>query len=126
MRKRYKKKSIRTGKYKSKLEALVAKMLGRKGRYETETLSYLQPKKYTPDFVITKADKKVYVEVKGWFRYEDQAKMRAVKLTHPELDIRMFFPNDNRVQSSKMTNSQWCLKWNFPFAIGTIPKEWLT
>lgn len=126
MRKRYKKSSIRTGKYKSKLEALVAKMLGRKGRYETETLSYFQPKKYTPDFVITKADKKVYVEVKGWFRYEDQAKMRAVKLTHPELDIRMFFPNDNRVQSSKMTNSQWCLKWNFPCAIGTIPKEWLT
>lgn len=126
MRKRYKKKSIRTGKYKSKLEALVAKQLGRKFKYETDTIHYFLPKRYTPDFTGNRTNRPIHIEVKGWFRYEDQAKMRAVKLTHPDLDIRMFFPNDNKVQSSKMTNSEWCVKWGFPYCIGTIPKEWLS
>lgn len=124
MKRRYKKTSKRTGKYKSKLEAQIAKQLGKRATYETETLSYLQPKKYTPDFVVAKADTKIYIEVKGWYRYEDQAKMRAVKASHPDLDIRMFFPNDNKVQSSKMTNSEWCKKYGFEYAIGSIPREW--
>lgn len=133
---RYKKKSKRTGKYKSVLERKIARRLGKNATYETETLSYLLPKRYTPDFVLVKttvdehnnpiSSSKVYIEVKGWFRYEDQAKMRAVKVSNPDLDIRLFFPVDGKVQGSKMTNSEWCKKYNFPYCIGQIPKDWMT
>lgn len=116
----------RTGKYKSKLEALVAKRLGRKGRYETVRLVYQPPSKsYTPDFVVQRKGRDpLFIEVKGYLRYEDQAKMRAVKNSNPEADIRFFFPKDNKVAGSKMTNVEWCLKWGFPCAIGEIPDEW--
>ena len=124
--KRYKKRSKRKGKYKSNLEAAIAKRLGKRATYETEVIQYLLPKRYTPDFVLVgPADNRIYIEVKGWFRYEDQQKMRAVKTCNPELDIRMYFPNNNKVQGSKMTNSEWCEKYNFPFAIGRIPRSWL-
>lgn len=131
--KRYKKRSTRTSgvganartKYKSELEAKVAKSLGKNFQYESEVLHYVLPKSYCPDFSKSNSDgSKFYVEVKGWFRYEDQQKMRAVKFSNPTLDIRMFFPQDNKVQGSKMTNSQWCIKWGFPYAIGEIPKSW--
>ena len=123
--KRFRKRSKKAGKYKSVLEQKIAKVLGRKATYETEYVQYLLPKKYKPDFVVNSKHGKFYIEVKGWFRYEDQQKMRAVKFSNPELDIRMFFPNNNKVQGSKMTNSQWCEKYSFPYSIDTIPKEWL-
>jgi hypothetical protein len=121
---RFKKRSKRKGKYKSVLEKKIARILGRKATYETEVLQYLLPKRYTPDFVVDMpGNGRVYIEVKGWFRYEDQAKMRAVKKCNPDLDIRMYFPNDKKVQSSKMTNSEWCKKYEFPYYIGELPKE---
>lgn len=120
---KYKKRSKRTGKYKSKLEEKIAKIFGKKAKYETERLDYLLPKRYTPDFVIDRGEGRVYLEVKGWFRYEDQAKMRAVQASNPKLDIRMYFPSDSKVQGSKMTNSQWCEKYGFVYYIETIPKD---
>jgi hypothetical protein len=122
----------RTGKYKSVLESKVAKQLGKKAKYETEVITYVLPKRYTPDFVLAKAShdgssnsNKLYIEVKGWLRYEDQQKMRSVKHCNPHLDIRFFFPNDGKVQGSNMRNSDWCRKYAFEYCIGTIPKEWL-
>jgi hypothetical protein len=127
MRKNFKRRSKRTGKYKSKLESLVARMLRGKATYESERIKYVLPKNYTPDFVVLRQDgTKIFVEVKGYHRYEDQAKMRAVKQSNPELDIRMFFPKDGKVQSSEMTNSEWCIKYGFPYAIEKLPKDWLT
>lgn len=126
MRTRFKKRSRKTGRYKSKLESLVAKKLGKRATYETVHLSYYLPKRYTPDFVIVADnDHRIYLEVKGWYRYEDQVKMRAVKASHPELDIRMYFPNDSKVQASKLTNSQWCEKYGFPYYIGEISHDLL-
>lgn len=123
--KRYKKRSTRTSKYKSELEKKIAKSLGKNAAYEVDTIHYVLPKSYKPDFTVTRLDgTKLFIEVKGWFRYEDQQKMRAVKFANPSLDIRMFFPADNKVQGSKMKNSEWCLKWGFPFAIGKIPRSW--
>jgi predicted nuclease of restriction endonuclease-like RecB superfamily len=125
MSRKYTKKHERFGRYKSKLEENVAKILGDKAKYEPEKLQYMLPKKYIPDFVVEANDKKIYIEVKGYLRYEDQQKMRAVKFTNPDLDIRFFFPADNRVHLSKMTNSEWCKKYNFPCYIGKFPRGWL-
>lgn len=123
--KRFRRRSKRSGKYKSELEKKIAKVLGKRATYETEYIHYLLPKKYKPDFVVNKEAGKMYIEVKGWFRYEDQQKMRAVKFSNPSLDIRMFFPTDSKVQGSKMKNSEWCEKYSFEYAIGTLPKDWL-
>jgi len=132
LRNKKRKTSRRKGKYKSVLESKVARMLGRKARYETDHIPYVLPKRYTPDFVLAKPrdhasedTSKIYIEVKGWLRSEDQQKMRAVKFSNPHLDIRFYFPNDGKVQGSNMRNSQWCEKYSFKYAIGSIPKEWL-
>jgi predicted nuclease of restriction endonuclease-like RecB superfamily len=118
-------KSKRTGKYKSKLESIAARQLGRKAKYEAAKIKYFEVKTYIPDFSIRTNGNPIYVEVKGYLRYEDQRKMRMVKVSNPEMDIRFFFAQDNRVQGSKMTNSQWCDKYSFPYCIGEIPKGWL-
>lgn len=122
---RYKKRSIRTGKYKSKLEALVGKMLGKSAEYEPVKLQYTVTKNYIPDFVINPGyGNVIFLEVKGFLRYEDQVKMRAVKAHNPDLDIRFYFSNDRKVHGSKLTNSEWCAKYGFPCYIGKLPKEW--
>ena len=124
--KRYKKKSLRTGRYKSRLEARVAKELGRKAKYEVDKLDYIVPakhRKYSPDFTIIKTGNKIFIEVKGFLRYEDQAKMRWVKECNPDADIRFYFPYDNKVHLSKLKNSEWCAKHGFPCYIGVLPKD---
>lgn len=94
--------------------------------YESERLSYVLVKKYTPDIVIeTARGKKIYVEIKGYLRPEDRTKMIAVKQFDPSLDIRFVFAQDNKLnKKSKMKYSDWCNKHNFRYAIGAIPKDW--
>jgi len=116
------------GKYKSKLEARVAK--GAKGAtYESAKLIYRLPNpehKYSPDFTFLKSDgQPMYIEVKGYFRYEDQAKMKAVKECNPEADIRFVFGNKGKLPRRKMTNAEWAEKHGFKYAFAEIPKEWL-
>ena len=125
MRTRYKKKSKRTGKYKSQLEQTIATVLGKRATYESEVLNYVVPRKYKPDFIVTTPSRKFYLEVKGYMRFEDQQKMKWVKACNPELDIRFYFPVDNKVQGSKMRNSEWCEKYSFKYSIGRLPKGWL-
>lgn len=118
--------SKRFAPFKSMLEKSVSQKLPRaRWKYEPERIEYMLPKRYIPDFVIaTKSGKKIYLEVKGWMRWEDQQKMRAVKNSRPEMDIRFYFANDNKVQTSEMTNSEWCEKYDFPCAIGVLPASW--
>lgn len=124
-RKKFKLRSKRKGKYKSLLEASIAKTLPKNSKYETERINYVLPKKYIPDFIVkTKDGRSIYLEVKGYLRYEDQAKMKSVKHCNSNLDIRFVFGADSKVQGSKMTNSDWARKYNFPFCIGSPPKEW--
>ena len=127
MRPRYKKKSSKIpAPYRSKLEHAVSKRLPRgKWKYEPRTINYSLPKRYKPDFVVeTKRGHEVILEVKGYLRYEDQQKMRAVRASNPGLDIRMFFASDGKVQGSDMSVSEWCNKYGFPYAIGIIPRSW--
>jgi len=122
-RKKIRAKAI--GQYKSTLESKIHKRLPKGSQYEDTKVKYFIPKTYTPDFTVTtKSGQTFFLEVKGYFRYEDQQKMRHVMMCNPELDIRMYFPNDNKIQGSTMTNSQWCEKYGFKYAIGRFPRGW--
>lgn len=85
--------------------------------YETEKLPYVIHGTYIPDIYVQK--KKLYIEAKGYFRPEAMRKMVAVKTMHPELDIRIVFYSLNKKYI------KWAEKYGFPYAIGTIPLEWL-
>jgi hypothetical protein len=45
--------------------------------------------------------------------------MAAVKKCNPTLDIRFLF------MRYKEADVRWCKKYGFPYAIGTMPDEWL-
>lgn len=90
---------------------------------ELVKLPYILSYNYIPDFYIPSLD--MYIEVKGYFRREDQAKMRAVKQQHPELDIRFIFQEaDKKVAYGKLTNAQWAERNGFPWAEHKMPEEW--
>ena len=94
--------------------------------YEIGRLHYVLRKYYIPDFILTLPNgRKIYIEVKGYLRPTDRTKMVAVKKGNPDLDIRFLFDKDNKMsKNSKTTYSTWATKNGFPYAIGSIPKEW--
>lgn len=117
-------------KYKGGFEPKIAKQLRRlkaKFQYEGWTFPYFIAKNYTPDFTITtNSGKLIHVEVKGWLRPEDRTKLIAVKLANPDLDLRMIFGADNKLnKNARMRYSDWAKKYKLPYAIGSVPKEWL-
>lgn len=90
--------------------------------YESEKIPYVIEGKYIPDFILSTPDysgKKIYIEAKGHFRPEAKRKMVAVKTLHPELDIRIVF------YSYRKEYVRWAERHGFPYAIGSIPKEWV-
>jgi len=119
---------------KSSLERNVYKdLLALKGReqlkisYESDKIPYFIEHKYIPDFTVEFKDGRImYIEAKGWLRSEDRSKMIAVKRANPELDIRILFQNDNKLnKNSKSRYSDWANKNGFPFALKNIPEDWL-
>lgn len=94
--------------------------------YEPVKVAYTIRKDYIPDFVVrTRSGKTIYIETKGWFKQEDRVKMRAVKDSNPDLDIRLLFDKNNKVSSrGKMKYTEWCDKHGFKCAIKSVPKEW--
>jgi hypothetical protein len=105
------------------------KSLGCSFDFEATRLWYHPPvvkRRYTPDFTIHREGKDpIHIEAKGYFRLDAQQKMKAVKMDYPDLDIRMVFQYDGKIQGRKsMRCSQWAEKYGFPYAIADIPKEW--
>lgn len=96
-------------------------------QYESQTVPYVLPKKYVPDFTLTtKSGKTFHIEVKGYFRPEDVVKMRAVKFSNPDLDIRLLFAEDKPIRKgAKLTYMGWAKKNGFTAAVGKIPPSWL-
>jgi hypothetical protein len=97
--------------------------------YETDTFEYTITSNYTTDFTIERKDgTTIYIEAKGLgraFDHKARQKMIAVKQQHPDRDIRIVFMRDGPLQkNSKMRASDWAVKYKFPFAVGTVPKEW--
>lgn len=98
--------------------------------YESERLKYqtIQNRNYIPDWVVTlPSGRKVYIEAKGYLRPDDTVKLRRVKETYPEKDIRLVFEKDNKFSKKSPTRySDWCRKYGFPFCVGAIPEDWFT
>ena len=97
-------------KYKSKLEARVAGLLGDNWEYEPPSVPYTIQRNYIPDF--KQGD--TYIEVKGYFRSGDAAKYKAIAKQMKE-DGNMFImlfqkPFAFVRKGSKTTYAKWCEK----------------
>lgn len=117
-------------KYKSGFERKTVKNLQRrrvKFFYEKGKHPYVLIKNYVDDFtILTKSGKVILVEVKGYLRPEDRTKLIAVKKCNPDLDLRLLFWTDNKLnKNSRMRYSDWATKNGFKFAFKTVPQEWL-
>ena len=80
---------------------------------------------YTPDFWVPKHD--VVIEAKGKFTRENRSKMLDVIKAWPELDIRMWFMYNNKLEKkSKVRYSDWAEKHGIVYHCGNkeAPK-WL-
>lgn len=91
--------------------------------YETLWLPYVIKHNYNPDFILPNG---IIVEAKGKLDAASMRKMKAVKETHPELDIRFVFQcaTNKLTKRSKMRYWQWAEREGFPWAEGDIPVEW--
>lgn len=103
----------------------------RKIGYEQLSLPYTSHHEYLADFTIGGTN--IIIEAKGGGRAwspQVRRKMLDVRQQHPEYDIRFVFYSDRpfgtkRKDGTKMTQSEWCKKYGFKYAIGEVPKEWL-
>jgi hypothetical protein len=86
-----------------------------KHKYENKKIPYVYSGHYLVDWDLGA----FIVETKGYFRPADKRKMAAVKKCNPTLDIRFLF------MRYKEADVRWCKKYGFPYAIGTMPDEWL-
>ncbi len=115
-----------TSPYKSRFEMAVAGQLESHGisdfKYESEKLKYTIPHTYRPDFTCGRT----HIEVKGYLRPSDRTKLKAVRLSNPDADIRLLFKYDNKLNSkAKMKYSEWAEKNGFKYAFENIPDEWI-
>lgn len=91
---------------------------------------------YTPDFyIITKSGKRIIIEGKGIWPYEDRHKHLLIRQQYPELDIRFVFSNPKSKirKGSKTTYADICegrgrapfkgITWKY--AKQKIPQSWL-
>jgi hypothetical protein len=95
--------------------------------HEPHFIPYVMRGNYLPDFVIvTKSGKEIIIEAKGYLDAAACKKMKAVKASNPELDIRFVFQyaNGKRNKRAKLKNWEWAEKHGFPWSEGTIPLSW--
>lgn len=130
------KKTTRNGvTFKSEFEANVADKLtdlGVKWEYEPEKFKWHKPCYYTPDFKVTLDDGTTfYLESKGYFPPEDQAKMAGVHAEYPDMDLRFVFQNPNSKiyplpkKKEPTLYSQWAEKRGFKWCGKEVPDEWI-
>jgi very-short-patch-repair endonuclease len=100
-------------KYRSALEKEFSKEVRRKGfKYEPFDVPYIVHRHYKPDFV--HEEKKVMVEVKGFFRIGDTLKYKSIRDTILEDGWELIFLLSNEHKKvrkgGKITMGQWCDK----------------
>lgn len=118
--------------YRSGLEIKIAKQLEAEQLefdYEAVKVAFDVPArkaKYTPDFLPKRSP--MIIEAKGWFKVSDRQKLINVKISNPDLDIRLVFQNaQNKIYKGSPTSyAKWCTDHGFPWADkGTIPAAWI-
>ena len=114
-------------KTRSKFEATIVRSLQSrriKFTYESMKLSYQTEHTYTPDIILSNG---IVIEIKGFFKSPDRAKHLRVKAKYPDLDLRFVFMKASNTLSkaSKTKYSDWCDKYSFKWAEGSIPEQWL-
>ena len=115
--------------FRSGLEEKVADLmveLGVKYEYESTKIPYIIRHNYTPDFLLPNG---IYLECKGYWSPEDRRKIKQVKQTNPDIDLRMVFqaPYNRISKKSKTTYAQFCERLSIPWTrYDSIPIEWLT
>ena len=121
-------KSLLEIEYYKKLEKMT-KRRGIKLDFEKDKIPYtlVSHHNYHCDMTLTFPDgHKRFIEIKGYLRPKDRTKMKATKDQHPELDIRIVFAKDNKLNKNSNTRySTWAKKLGIPYAVGRIPAEWL-
>lgn len=113
-------------KFRSGLEEKIwkaAKKARKLLEYEPHYISYVIKGSYLPDF---KMPNGIYIEAKGYLDAGACRKMKAVKASNPDLDIRFVFqdPNGKRNRRAKLRNWEWAEKHGFKWAAHTIPLAW--
>ena len=115
--------------YRSMFEAGIADQLdeaGIKFEYERETIIYTQPaqtRKYNPDFFLPNG---IIIEAKGKWTIEDRKKMVNVIEQNPNLDIRMLFQHNNKLNKrAKQRYTDWCEQRGIRYAVGAVPEDLL-
>ena len=112
---------------RSKLEEQVADLLEEVGveyEYESDKIQYQIEAQYIPDFKVGD----VYFEAKGSFPSDQRRKMKAVKKSNPDLDIRIIFqaPYNKISKNSRTTYAKWAERNGFPWcAYYAIPIDWI-
>ncbi len=100
-----------------------------KVHYEADKIPYtlVSHHNYHTDLTITFPDgHKRFIEVKGYLRPKDRTKLKTVKQQHPEIDLRIVFAKDNKLNAkSKTRYSTWAKKLGIPYSVGKIPQGWL-
>lgn len=82
-----------------------------------------QKHRYTPDFTLANG---VRIEGKGRFTPSDRTKLLAVKEAHPNLDLRLVFGCNNKLnKKSKERYFDWAEKHGFKYSLREVPKEWV-
>jgi hypothetical protein len=111
-----------TSNFRSKLEAMVAGLLGPEWQYEPFNLTYQVQHRYTPDFVYEhEGGREILVEVKGFFRAGDTQKYKAIAQECKETDREFVFFLSNPFKKVRkggmLTMAQWCdkegIRWFF-------------
>lgn len=91
-------------------------------------LKFVQPSKqrsYLPDFTFKTSP--IIIEAKGRLTRQEREKLMWIKRCNPEADIRLVFQRNNRLSKrpSSKKYGDWARENGFPYAVGTVPKEWL-
>lgn len=70
----------------------------------------------------------LFLEVKGWMNQAAADKMTAVRWSFfPALDIRILWQSKScKVGLHQMVPAEWCEWRGYPFAIKSIPEEWVS
>jgi hypothetical protein len=105
---------------------LVPALLARGAEYEPLRLTYpAKPRQYVPDVVLPNG---IALEIKGWFKSADRAKLLQVKLAYPALDLRMILasPNQKLNKTSLTTQAAWCDAHGLPWSHKEVPESWIT